>query len=62
VAYATDEIAFDEKMARATVMESRSWEAWVVFSGSPTSQRFTIIMIIIAQKEEVAHRRRSPCG
>lgn len=41
VPYATDEIAFDEKIARAIVLESRSCLAWAVLRGSPTSQRFT---------------------
>ncbi len=43
VPYATDEMAFDEKMARAIVFESRSCLAWAVFRGSPTSQRFRIM-------------------
>src|SRR6478735_5195505 len=49
VAYATEEIELDEKMARASRLESRSCAAWAVLMGSPTSQRLRIMARIIAQ-------------
>jgi hypothetical protein len=42
VAYATDERASDEKIARAATFERRSWGASAVLRGVPMSFRFNV--------------------
>src|SRR3989475_12570274 len=48
VAYATEESASEEKTARATRFESRSWRAWAKGIGRPTTQRFSRLAFMAA--------------
>src|SRR6266516_2769898 len=48
VAYATEESASEEKTARATRFESRSWRAWARGIGRPTTQRFSRLAFMAA--------------
>ena len=48
VAYATDDIASEEKTASATVLESRSCRAWASGMGAPTIRRFRMLISMLA--------------
>src|ERR1700675_4380073 len=68
VAYATDERASDEKIARAATFERRSWGASAVLRGVPMSFRFNVesgtslLCVKVQGRKQVEQATFSPRG
>src|SRR5215467_7239118 len=59
VAYATEDMASEEKTASATVLVRRSCRAWASDIGAPTSQRFTRLVFMLCRGRQ---RSSTPGG